>query len=744
MGVISNNQSNTPSPVVFVLSGYGKTCNCKPLPLEWKECVREMSRDSKNGGLSNTLLVDSLTFVGTGANFLKDILIDKEANGECNLLIGFLKDMSYTYSTYKIDFTTYQKVKVSEKAIGYKFKCINTSATQKLLDRSKVNLNILSNETIGGMQLPDTLTGAKTKVRFPALKSSFAARYSSRMLYKSDSLYDLQALVKGLNSIPFSDFVGDFQESQRVTYEFGQAKVTDLMPLFKNSSEDKTLTVGFDLYFYVDEAFGSWLGGYKNAVYVKYAVCEGQTVISTATCPVFASSVKNPFGDDKGQKRILGSFDVDLKYGESLYLYVEVTRNDGNVHFIRPKTGTPASEFGTVVTITQTVVNTPEMILEGVPIYEFFDRLAALILDNQWSFYSEFFGRTDSPYFQDPETGEYLYYSTENQERFAHIFAGTNVRGLALSGANASINTNFDEAFQSLSSLYCLGYAIESWTHNGIVRERLRIEPLSYFYQNVQSVDISDRISILDIEETYMDEFAYVQIIGGYKNYVFENANGRGEYNTEVTRSTVLATNNDLDLQSEFAASTIMFVNCLKKPMETTGSEDIDEDNKVLILKTQRDTSTPATNAWKPEANENMTVENDSSLFKNSSLNLFFTPYWNLYRNAQRIVVALQKQLSSKIKFRTSAKTSSLETTYNGITVKENSDIIVGNLPAPLVDPFELVLTCKWTQKDEDLFNLNPYGYLKLTDSLNGYVKKKSWKLYENKATFTLIKKHEA
>ena len=112
----------------------------------------------------------------------------------------------------------------------------------------------------------------------------------------------------------------------------------------------------------------------------------------------------------------------------------------------------------------------------------------------------------------------------------------TNVEVL-LSGANASINTNFDEAFQSLSSLYCLGYAIENWTHNGIVRERLRIEPLSFFYQNVQSVDISNRISTLDIEETYMDEFAYVQIVGGYKNYVFKNANGRGEYNTEVTRS---------------------------------------------------------------------------------------------------------------------------------------------------------------------------------------------------------------
>lgn len=742
MGLIEDNKINTPSPIVFVLQAYGKLHVCDPLPIEWKECVKEVSRDTDSGGISNTLLVDKLTFVGSGAKFLKDILDTKEATGECNLKIGFLKDMSYTYSTYKIDFTSYAKVKIGDKSIGLRFNCINTSATQKLLDRSKVNLNILSTETIGGVQLTDSLTGAKTKVRFPELKSSFAAKYSSRLLYKNDPHYDLQSLSKGVNSVPLSDFTSDFSEAQRVQFRSGQAKVTDLQPLFISSSEDKTLTLAFDLYFHVDEAFGSWLGGYKNAVAVKYAIYNGQTLVSSANCPAVAASVKNPLGDDKGQKRVFGSFDLQLKYGESLYLYVEVTRTDGNIHFVRPKTKTPDKEFGTSVSITQTVVNTPEVVLEGVQIHDFWQRLAALILDDQWAFYSEFFGLTDAPYFQDQTTGEYLYYTSENQERFAHIFAGTNIRGLALSSANAAINTNFEEAFKSLSAMYCLGYAIEQWTYGGVVRERLRIEPLSFFFQNEMSVDISGRISELDIEESYMNEYAYVQILGGYKNFVFQNANGRGEYNTEVTRSTILSTEKDLELQSEFAASTIMFVNCLKKPMETTGSEDIDEDDKILVLKTQRDTRTPSINSWKPEAQENMIIENDSSLFGASSLNLFFTPYWNLYRNAQKIVIALQKQLSSKIKFRTSTKTSNLETTYNGITVSENSDMIVGNLPAPLIDPFELLVTCTWTQTDEDAYLAKPYGYLKLTSLKSGYVKKKSWKLAENKATFVLIKKH--
>jgi hypothetical protein len=70
--------------------------------------------------------------------------------------------------------------------------------------------------------------------------------------------------------------------------------------------------------------------------------------------------------------------------------------------------------------------------------------------------------------------------------------------------------------------------------------------------------------------------------------------------------------------------------------------------------------------------------------------------------------------------------------------------MVVGNLPAPLIDPFELLVTCPWTQTDENAYLAKPYGYLKLTSSLNGYVKKKSLKLAENKATFVLIKKHES
>jgi len=731
---------STPPPIIFELLAYGNSLRCKPEPIGWKECVREMNRNLDDGGITSTFLVKSLTFTGRPAQFLTDLLAEKECIAECKLLIGLFNKRTYSYeydsTEYQINFESYKKVKVGKYAFGAQFDLINSSATQKLIDRKKVKLNVLSTETCGGLQLSDFPNETLMKVKFPEMKSTFSAKLNTKGLWKTDALYDLFALSKGVNSIPFTTYSSDFSEVQRVQYEFGQANPNDVTPVFHQSQEDKTITGFYNLNFYVDEAFGSWIGGYKKKCEIKYAIYNGLTQISDVKI--------DSFGDEKGYKNMVGSFPFELKEGESLYFYVDVTDTDGHVHFVRPKTKNSDTEFATQLQFIETIVNTPETIVEGLPIHEFMQRLSELMLDSQWSFYSEFFGRLDAPYFQDPVTKEYLYYASENQERFAHIFAGTNVRGLSIQDADAAINTTWEEAFKSLSAMYNLGYCIEKWTYGGVVRERLRVENLAWFFQDVMALDLSDRISKYDIEEAYMSEYAYVQIIGGYKNYVFLSKNGRGEYNTEVTRSTILPTSNDLDIQSEIAASTIMFSNCLQKPMSTYGSEDLDEDDKLLILKTQRETETPSTNAWKPEFEENMTIENGTSLFQNFSLNLFFTPYWNLIRNSSRIVIPLQKALSSKLKFRTTSKKSGLTTTYAGKTISENEDIVVGTLDAPLIDPIELTVTCEFTKIDLATMESNPYGYIKLTPTISGYLKKHSLKVFENKATFVLYKKHSA
>ena len=87
------------------------------------------------------------------------------------------------------------------------------------------------------------------------------------------------------------------------------------------------------------------------------------------------------------------------------------------------------------------------------------------------------------------------------------------------------------------------------------------------------------------------------------------------------------------------------------KPIETTSSEDIEEDNNVFILKTQKDGDN-----WKAEKEENIQIVDNSSLFADSSLNLFLTPARNLIRNSIKYTSALQKLRSSKIKHQTSNK----------------------------------------------------------------------------------------
>jgi len=752
MSSITDNQIGSPYPYIFMLSAYGKTCECRPYPLEWKECVYEISRDMNTGGMTSKVIIESLTFIGNGAAFLASVMQRYEITGEVFLNIGKwnydTRVYDYYLTTFKVHLGSYKKVKVGDLVMGVNFALINSSITQKLLERKNVKLNVLSKTTIGGVDLEDLPNKVLTKVRFPQRISSFRAEWYEKCLPIDDVLYPLYTVSAGVNSVPLISMPSDFTESRHVSMETGQTSVLDLSPLFYQANEDKTLHLYYDVLYHVDHKYGTFFTD-KDNVALKYAIYNGSTLVTSGNLPAIpltgdkaemATSV-NPFGSTLGLNNVVGTIDINLNQGESIYIYTEVVDNSGQCHYLRPPKVYNRNETAISIKIVETVVNTAETVVEGLPLHEFFQKICALMFDDPYSFYSEYLGRLDSPYFKS-QAGVYSYYSAENQERFAHIFAGTNVRGLSIDDENAAINTTFDEAFKSVSAAYGLGYCIEKATLGGVIRERLRIENLAFFFQDVQVLDLSDRLTQYDIEEEYMSEMAYVQIIGGYKNYVFKSKNGRGEFATETTRSVNVATSNDLDIQSEYGAATTMFTNCLEMPLSSFGSTDIDEDDKVLILKTQRDTATPTANAWKPEYEENVTIENDSSLFGTATLNLFFSPIWNLIRNALKIVPALAIEPLIKLKFRTTTKESNLETTYDGTTHNEKDDLIVGELPTPLVDPYRLRAAVELTPTEMKLYEANPYGYIKLTSTLNGYILKNNSKIGENKATIELIKKH--
>jgi hypothetical protein len=739
--------SNTPKKYKFVLKSSSGTVTCSKEPLEWKEGVLQVHRDLKAGGIFVSFQVQSLTFVGNGAAHLRNLFNTYQINATCDLYIYYFDEFSTrTYisfpGVFSAKFVSYKTVKVGKFAFGVNIEFVDTGFYSKFNDRKRVMIDLTRTESIGGMTLLDYdgFTD-NSKLKFPALTNSYYAKLLDKCLFSNDTLY-LQYVIlpysttsTGYNAVPLLTVSSDFPEVQTVAYgsdEYGQQNITDLTPIFHEATEEKTLVCAYDLYVKVDDGLGYT---YREALQLQYAIYDGAVEIDV-------QNVDDAFGQHAAVRHKTGSFTVTLAEGESLYFFMKRTApaSVGSVHWVRAE----GEDWGCKLTIREDVVNTAEVIVDGLPLYEAFDKCCQIMLDQQYPFYSEFLGREDTPFNADGDM-----YASENSNRFAHICSGVNIRGVTIFDSDGKINTSFEKLFKSASACYCLGYTIETIDE----LEKLRVENYAYFFQDVEILDLSSRITAYDIESEYLSEMAYIQILTGYENYVYRSSNGRGEYNTENTRTTELNASEELDIKSDFRADTIGIVNCLEKPSDTYGSEDIDEDENVFIIKTQR--VSESDHEWLVETDETIAIENESSMFGDSSLNLYFTPTRNMIRNAPLYMPALSIMESSKIRFQTSGKLSTLETTGEGYTVVENDDISVSGTTSPLVlagvdeplfKPILHKVTCLFTMADITTLMAtgvddipNRYKKIKLSDTISGYLVDIKKKNAEDKATIEII-----
>lgn len=713
---LQRNQSTWPAPYQFTLISDRATVVCKPEPLEWNESIIKINRRFDEGGVFNMFMIDGLTFIGNGADHLTELFNDSEVNAECVLVVEYLNNDTMNYeefpTRFSVKFHSYKIVKVGDHAVGVQVDLIQSSILQKFDDRKKVKLDLTKLQTLGGLTIaqfrgfPELsrfrmpalnsfenahITGGFTDDQLPWLAYARSAKYKEYVAYLEYFLNDMSGKFPGYHALTLRNIVSDFAETQQVFFE-GAPKATreEITPFFFNSEKERDMVVEYKIMINVtnrkstggDEPFNIFLGLFDAS---NNFVSQQSLIVNAELDEGFGSqervyiiSTKNEFGTfGEGQTKK----SITVPEGYSLKMYIEVKDagafSNWKAYFNKAETW-----------LSEAVVNTAESTFEGLPILECLTRSAQLMLDEQYPLYTDYFGRLDAEYLKDQ------FYLIENQERFAHIQSGVNIRGLIMADSSGGINIDWESLHKSVSAHWCTGYAIE-WINE---RYMIRYENRDYFFNDTVILDISDRIGRLDIERQYIPKMAYVEILTGYESYVYESNNGRGEYNTEATRTTQINSPEQLDLKSDFNASTIAIANCLEKPIELTGSEDIDEDGDVFIIKSQREDET--SHKWTAEFFENITVVNDSSPFKGSSLNLFLTPVRNMWRNAELFTPALQKQLGSKIRHQTSNKLQNLETTGEGYTVKENDDITIADFPTPKVKPIKLIITCEFTNAD--------------------------------------------
>jgi hypothetical protein len=714
--------SNTPAKYLFRLVSATDIVTCNPEPLEWKSGSLEVKRDLEVGGVFTSFLCDSLTFVGNGAKMLKDLFEAYELNAKCTLRIYWWKSATRAYvefpNSFDVNFNFYETVKVGKFNFGVRVKAINSSVQTKLDNRQDIDIDITKLKSIGNFNITD-YNGLLKGLHYDATDIFYYAK-----MLRSLSGFQLNHINGTISytSIPLNKVSSQFLEIQTVEYVTKQTNLLSVPSFFKDA-----------LYNY-------------DELVIRWAVEVNVTDRYVGSFPWFIHLLET---DPAGT--IIETYDLGGFGGLNQIYYLEGTKtvkcDKGNsLKFVIYSPGINATYSAYFVfqrlEVTQKVASSPSTLTEGFPLYEATERILQHVLDVQYPFYSDFFGRTGIIY--NSSAGAYI---AENQLRFAHIQSGLNQRGLNLydpalpESEGSSLVLNFKDLFKSLKAIWNIGYSIE--TLSGENYQRVRIEEYAHFFQDVEVLDLSSRINKYDIQSAVMPELVPNDLKSGFDSFEYLSANGRAEPNTTNRRTSIMNTATKFENISPLRGDTKGILDNLSTPITEDETRDIKGDSDIFIIKTQVD----ATYDWKPEKAENISVDNGSSLFKDDLLNRYFTPSRMLIRQGNRIKSGMTKlDAASVLRFQKTDKDSSLETTgtagIDDYTIIESDDILVSSMADPIFKPMKHTIECLFTQTDLELLSANPLGYLTFSDTISGYLLSLKKKNNEDKAELTIIEKY--
>lgn len=720
---IKNKVGNkTPLKYQFILSTELGDYECDYAPRELEEITIDIVRDMDKSGVFSELKVDTLTFLGdTEKSALIDLYNQKGVLSQGSLLIYYLKsDKSYQQlgETYKLDFGEYDEVLVTKSRNGVRIKAEQTGILKKLKDNQKKKVDITSRTALDGTTIA-TYSNLKTRINFPENKLFLAVDfedpdYPTAGTFAFNSKSAVQATIN----------TSDLQEARTANQDI-KTSIDATDALIFESSEDRGLSIMGTIEFRGNVTKFS-VGDVYPIMEVKLAIInnDGTTVDQDILVDTF--DTENPTDTD------LYSLDIDttitLPAGKSLVLYINRDSNTNILNITNYRSRQQNLE------IKEEVISYPTKIIYGYPIYEAIESTLQLLFGVRFPLYTEFFGRTDVVY---NKIGDK--YLTEDDERFASLLNGLLLRGTSIDDVNNKVVVKFDDLFQSLKAIYNIGLGYEIIDNE----ERVRIEDKDYFYIDSVGFDMSGRVDQIQIQKETIKDLTYSELITGYKKYDYEETNGRGEYNTENSRTSIIPNDKTFQNISPYRGDTRGITLAISNPVvadsenQGTGSKDQKYDNDIFLVKTV--TGTPE---WKVEYQERIQVLNNSSLFGDGSMNLFWTPTRNLLRHKKEISRGVNIRPDSYLTFQASDKLATLETTNGVDNIVENQDISVADLGTPRTKPMLYVLQdIDFYIDDFNEVMDNKYKLIKIADGFEGWIYSIKYKMTENKADIKILAK---
>lgn len=302
--------------------------------------------------------------------------------------------------------------------------------------------------------------------------------------------------------------------------------------------------------------------------------------------------------------------------------------------------------------------------------HELMDRLVSINTSSNNSFYSEYFGRTELGYTQDGP-GAFV--------GFTHGFWVRGFDKFPLSTDEAPnlykpLSTSFKDAFESVNAVFPIGVAFENIRQ----KQRIRIEELSYFYNNNVTIRLPNQVK--NLKRSIATEYYYSTLELGYeKGGDYEEAMGLDEFNAKSNFSTIISRISNPYIQiSKYRADSYGMEFARRKPKSLNDTEDTSYDDDIFWLDLKRGVSSFFDQRkWQDDFEKAPT-----GIFSpETATNLRLSPVNSMLRHGWWIGGGFKRNLIDYVRYGSSTANSQLKTQLIGKNeYAENGNILNSEL----------------------------------------------------------------
>jgi hypothetical protein len=689
-------------------------------------------RRGENHGLTEEIDVKLEFYCGAGKEFIDqvrdeqgidgEILIDIDAACGCDSDSGESLDYSIDYSddygsqtgegcTYEEFYLGQVDLKGWETDDTFtKVPIIQRGILQTVKNRLDTKVDLFNNESLDG-------------TTFPAYNEHILTLHSKALLLRSEFLVSENpstsvGLANGsfvLIQIPLMPVLTELFDAFQLGSDFITSGSVD--PIFVNEQSTTNINVA-------------------------------HRIKGSLTFNVFGPTAKYEITDFQILRNMAG--DVDLLYssnsgGQFTGSYVFNFDLNGNIDYSNPAIGSelkfymfletaepdspdidPLDNFPFSLTLNLDEDNS-FVNLEGISITadtearvslisETGSQIARIITDQEDSFRSTYFGRTNSEPHEYDENGCGAYRAITN---------GFMVRGFPTTGDNArTVRLSMNDYFRGLNAIDNLGMGVEKEGDDYFIR----IERKSYFYDVSTVLLTLNNVPGLKISEA--PDYYYNRVNIGYEEWETEFTNGLDEFNSKRQYDTLIkAVDNPLTQHSSFVASAYRLETARRMQYEESFTEDsqYDENNFIICLNNldltiaeKRENFADVSNILSPETTYNIAISPERNFIR-----------WNPVINA-----GLLKHPGREVKFTSGEGNYKISTRYTDSDCPgsyDNDDLAGGqniqwdnasNVDQdPLWHPEYLEFDFPLTWTEYKLIKANPKGVIEVSEDEENHIK---------------------